>query len=196
MAPCILGAARDARAEIACGFQVAALLEMAMSHGEPGPERGRVLRDRRPQGRLRPCGITTGQKRGAEHGQVAALGWSDLSGADAVAGGQIGIPERGMVAGSLGEQHRWDRGVKPLGLIEVRNRPYQSSSPVVLRTAMTRDDHSGTSLQYEQLDNLPPQPPGLLGLEAQQPLCGQFLAGVCARRAPARPAVVSSAIPT
>ena len=43
---------------------------------------------------------------------------------------------------------------------------------------MTGDEHAGTSLQDQQLDNLPPQPPGLLGLEPEQPWCGRILPGV------------------
>ncbi len=39
-------------------------------------------------------------------------------------------------------------------------------------------DHTCASLQDKQLDSLPKQPPGLLGLQAAQPSRGPFLAGV------------------
>ena len=105
MTPCIFWPAGHACIEISGGFEETALREVAMPHGEPGPQRGDVLGDCSPQGRLRAA--VSPPARSEVPSMVRSRLWvgAMLAARTRSPGGEIGIPKRTMVARTVGEQY-------------------------------------------------------------------------------------------
>src|SRR5262245_61807064 len=132
VSPGVSRATGHGRAEVARGFEKPSLFKVAAAHGEPGPERGHVARDRVLESCLRSEYVPTLQERRPQQCEVVNARRFRCGGSRSIVRGLLSITEGGVKPGPVDEKSRRDRAGDVLGQVELRNRTNQRPPAIML----------------------------------------------------------------